>query len=321
MPAVSIRTSDPDEACGRCGEVYFPHRLTVLHDPATFRMSLSATRIGPVSAGLLSYAGEVRLTTGELETGYEINVPLDGVLYTRTSRGEVCADPGLAAVYSPDTAAMLHGWAGGGSLFGLKIDRAALETQLADLIDAPVRSGVRLDGSITLRQGPGRQWWALARSLVELAREPDGPLSRPMVARPLVQSVITGLLHAVEHPYRDRLVTCPRRPPPESVRRAVELLETEPELPWTVVDLARRSGLSTRALQEGFLRHVGRSPMAYLRTVRLRHAHADLVAADPARHTVAGIAGRWGFVHLGRFAAAYRERYGSAPSETLHRLG
>lgn len=41
-------------------------------------MSLSAARLGTVSAGLLGYSGEVRIETGELETGYEINVPLDG---------------------------------------------------------------------------------------------------------------------------------------------------------------------------------------------------------------------------------------------------
>ncbi|PXY27669.1 AraC family transcriptional regulator [Prauserella muralis] len=317
MSATRIRTSDPDEASSRCGEVYFPHRLTVLHDPARFGMSLSATKVGPVSAGLLSYAGEVRLTTGELETGYEINVPLGGLLHTRTAYGEVCAGPGLAAVYWPDSPATLHGWVGGGSLFGLKIERRALESQLAELIDAPVTSVVRLGGSIDLRRGPGHQWWTLVQSLIELAREPDGPLSQPMVSRPLTQSVITALLHAVNHPYRDRLATRPRQPTPESVRRAVELLDAHPELPWTVVDLAKRIGLSARALQEGFLRHMGQSPTAYLRRVRLRHVHDDLRAADPARHTVAEIAGRWGFVHLGRFAAVYRERYGSAPSETL----
>jgi transcriptional regulator GlxA family with amidase domain len=57
--------------------------------------------------------------------------------------------------------------------------------------------------------------------------------------------------------------------------------------------------------------------MAYLRRVRLARAHAGLRDADPGRHTVAEIAGRWGFTHLGRFAEAYRERYGRPPSETL----
>ena len=102
----------------------------------------------------------------------------------------------------------------------------------------------------------------------------------------------------------------------------MDLLEAEPELPWTVVDLARRVGLSTRALQYGFAAQAGRSPMAYLRQVRLQRADADLrAAAGPplaAGPGVASIASRWGFTNFGRFAAAYRARYGCSPSETLH---
>jgi AraC-like DNA-binding protein len=33
--------------------------------------------------------------------------------------------------------------------------------------------------------------------------------------------------------------------------------------------------------------------------------------------TVAAVAHRWGFAHLGRFAYAYRARFGVSPSETL----
>jgi transcriptional regulator GlxA family with amidase domain len=61
--------------------------------------------------------------------------------------------------------------------------------------------------------------------------------------------------------------------------------------------------------------------MAYLRQVRLQRADADLRAADGSDRGVASIASRWGFTNFGRFAAAYRERYGHTPSETLHRAG
>ena len=33
--------------------------------------------------------------------------------------------------------------------------------------------------------------------------------------------------------------------------------------------------------------------------------------------TVNAIAARWGFTHRGRFAAAYRNRYGQSPATTL----
>jgi transcriptional regulator GlxA family with amidase domain len=33
------------------------------------------------------------------------------------------------------------------------------------------------------------------------------------------------------------------------------------------------------------------------------------------------VAGRWGFVHLGRFASQYRQLFGETPSETLRAPG
>jgi AraC-like DNA-binding protein len=57
--------------------------------------------------------------------------------------------------------------------------------------------------------------------------------------------------------------------------------------------------------------------MAYLRAVRLRRAHQDLRSADPDRTTVALIAHRWGFTHLGRFAAAHQRAYGETPMQAL----
>jgi AraC-like DNA-binding protein len=46
--------------------------------------------------------------------------------------------------------------------------------------------------------------------------------------------------------------------------------------------------------------------------------HRDLLTADPARETVTGIAQRWGFSDLSRFAAGYRRTYGVPPNHTLH---
>jgi AraC-like DNA-binding protein len=70
-------------------------------------------------------------------------------------------------------------------------------------------------------------------------------------------------------------------------------------------------------LQQGFQRALGMSPTQYLRQVRLREAHRELAAADPAGTTVAELAARWGFAHQGRFAAQYRRRYGVSPADTL----
>lgn len=317
MPGLTMNTRDVDEAAAAGGDFYFPHRLDVRHPRAAFRMSLRAVALGPVSAGVLGYSGEVVLQTGELETGYQVNVPLSGPLRTWIGSDEVFATPSRAALYPPDRPARLHGWSDGGGLLGMKIDRDALEGRMCELTDGRASGPLRLGGSLDLADGPGRRWWALARSLLDLTADPDGPLARPIVARPLADTLVSALLHVADHPFRDLLHARPPLPRPSTIQAALDLIEAEPGLPWTVPEIAGRIGLSVRGLQHGFTRHVGRSPTAQLRYVRLSRAHDELRAADPARCTVAAVAARWGFLHLGRFAAEYRRRYGRSPSEDL----
>ncbi len=77
--------------------------------------------------------------------------------------------------------------------------------------------------------------------------------------------------------------------------------------------------LRVRRLQEGFQEYVGATPSACLRDIRLARAHEDLMAASTS--TVAEVAARWNFTNTGRFAAAYRDKYGCAPSTTLPDAG
>ncbi|MCM9077266.1 MULTISPECIES: helix-turn-helix transcriptional regulator [Streptomyces] len=103
----------------------------------------------------------------------------------------------------------------------------------------------------------------------------------------------------------------------ETVRRAIAFIESHPAAEIGLADTAAAAGVTPRALQYAFRRHLGTTPMGYLRRVRLAQAHDDLVAADPARDTVTAVAHRWGFHHQGRFAAAYRQAYGVLPRHTL----
>ncbi|WP_182873127.1 helix-turn-helix transcriptional regulator [Microbispora sp. H10670] len=85
----------------------------------------------------------------------------------------------------------------------------------------------------------------------------------------------------------------------------------------TVEDIAEAVGVSARALQEGFRRHLEKTPTSFLREVRLDRVHAELAARNPYTATVTDVAYRWGFAHLGRFSSVYRQRFGESPSETL----
>jgi transcriptional regulator GlxA family with amidase domain len=125
------------------------------------------------------------------------------------------------------------------------------------------------------------------------------------------------MLLATDHRYRDELDRAGPRTTPRTVKRAVDAMRAQPERPFTVAELADLSGVSVRALQAAFRRHIGMTPMAYLRDLRLHRANAELATVDRAGSTVAEVAYRCGFFHLGRFAAAYRAKYGVSPSRTL----
>ncbi len=103
-----------------------------------------------------------------------------------------------------------------------------------------------------------------------------------------------------------------------TLRRAIAFIEAHPQQDITVAEIARAASVTPRAVQLAFRRHLGTTPTAYLKLVRLHQAHRDLQAADPARgDRVVTVATRWGFASMSRFAADYRAVFGHSPSHTL----
>ncbi|MCX4830129.1 AraC family transcriptional regulator [Streptomyces sp. NPDC102340] len=96
------------------------------------------------------------------------------------------------------------------------------------------------------------------------------------------------------------------------VGRALRLIQDDPAHPWTVVELAERSGVSRAALARRFTELVGEPPMAYLTGWRLALA-ADLLREGGA--TVAAIARRVGYGSAFALSTAFKREYGVSPQE------
>ena len=86
--------------------------------------------------------------------------------------------------------------------------------------------------------------------------------------------------------------------------------------PLAMEQIARECGLGLRAFEKNFLLHFGCTPSSFLRKIRMDRVRERL--RDPAStQSVTDIALESGFFHLGRFAAAYRKKFGESPSATL----
>jgi AraC-like DNA-binding protein len=317
LPEVSVRSGDPEEARSVGGRVYYPHGVQVLGDRSRFAMSLEAASLGPLTVGWLAYETAVRIETGDLGQ-YQVNIPTAGTLFTTSGNREVVASPRVAAIYRVDERTTIEGWVTTAPMLALKIDRKALEHELEQLLERPLNAPIDFALAMDVAAGRGAQWWAMVRSLATDLSSPDSLIRQPLVAAPFTRSVMTGLLAAAAHGYRDELASPAPAVNDETVRRAREFIEANADKPLTVADIARGAGVGVRGLQHGFQRSLDMSPTQFLRQVRLRHVHRELLSADPST-TVAEAAARWGFLHQGRFAAQYRERYGVQPGDTLRR--
>jgi transcriptional regulator GlxA family with amidase domain len=115
-----------------------------------------------------------------------------------------------------------------------------------------------------------------------------------------------------------------RSPPSEAspgrrlAREAVAWMGTHLTEMLTIGELCRALEARERTLHAAFCEHIGTSPKAYFKELRLAAARRELLHADQGIR-VTDVALRWGFLHFGWFAHDYRQKFGEPPSATLRR--
>ena len=109
----------------------------------------------------------------------------------------------------------------------------------------------------------------------------------------------------------------PVRKRDHAVRRANAFISEFRNWPLSVRHLCEAIGVSERTLQYAFLEHFGVTPRLYVRAFRLNKVRRELRRSNPDDTKISEVAGRWGFWHMGQFAADYRTQFGELPSQTL----
>jgi AraC-like DNA-binding protein len=295
-------------------EVLVPHRVEAI-GPVCPTARMNAAKFGSTTLAYMDYGSSMRLTAPTIEGAFFFTVPLVGKAEARRGSREVAPSiPGKGASYASDEWAQLT-LGPGYKQFAVGIERQGLERRLEGLLGHEITAPLRFQMSLDL-QSPALQTWVDSVGLLraELERSTKAE-TEPLLSARIEDLVMTGLLVGQPHNYSEmlRLATQPCRP--RTVKLAIQLMEQQPDQPWSLSELARAAGVSARTLQDAFHRYVGMSPTGYLRGVRLERVHAELTAAT-GHISVTEVAYRWGFSHLGRFAVAYRRRFGESPSQT-----
>lgn len=307
---------DVDHARHVLSEVFLPLDLPSARSTTVVDLKLNALKVGRVTCGYMSFRDAVKIETIE-PANYHVDIPTTGRATMRAGLGKpVDGTPQTAGIFMPGRPVTIDSDEQFAQI-ALMFPREDLDRELADLVGTELSRPLAFPGEIEVERPGAQAMMQVLRSIDEASSDAHGLLGHPLATQRLEQVLIHSLLFAQPHNHSAALngpvPTAGQRP----ISRAVELLRSSPDHPWTASELASAVSLSVRSLQEGFRRALDTTPMSYLRRVRLERVRDELVAASPGVLSVTEVAMRWGFVHLGRFATTYREAYGELPSETI----
>lgn len=312
-------TSDPEDARIRIGSAYCPHRLTVSGSLASFRARHAEGGTTGLGVSSLSYgSGTTLMESSTFDDFVLVSQQISGRFAVDAETGERVVLPGEHVVLDAHTAFRLR-WEENCHLFHARIPRTEFEMAVAELTGASELAAVRFP----LSWHPSKPGTVAVRKVMQFLLRNAGSngllASGALVAAQMRRMLVASIVEAysgVSHQAVDSGTNGAVRPP--AVRRAITYLEDVAGEDVRIGEVAAAARVSSRALQEAFRKHLDTTPMAYLKSIRLARAHADLRRFSVEDGTtVAAVAYRWGFANLGRFAADYRREFGRSPSEVL----
>ncbi|MGC4877912.1 helix-turn-helix transcriptional regulator [Micromonospora sp. DT43] len=201
--------------------------------------------------------------------------------------------------------------------FVARLPRALLE-EVAHAKTGINGTELRFDSSRPISAALGRHWTQTLSHLTRAVLSDPTLMTNPLITENARHLLAATALAVFPNTVHTAALRSAGEVTPRALRQAVTYVDDHAGQPITVDQIAAAAGVGARALQLAFRRHHDTTPMRYVRRIRLERAHRDLQTADPSTGvTVAMIATRWGFTHLGRFSTDYRAAYGSSPSQTL----
>ncbi len=298
------------------GSVMKPHDLHVHGASQQVNARMHHMAFGGVSLNRLKYGADVDIEPGPLDDFYLIQMPLSGHARITSGAQQVASDAEVAVVISPSDPTVMR-WSADCDQLMVRIDRMLVARAIGALSGRLEPEAVRFQLGFRWRECA--PWRSLVQYLNECASHPFDPVQYRLMVAHIEQLVVSTLISAQPHDMREAKAPRCAAVLPRHVRRVQDFLRENVAEPVTADQMALVAGVSLRSLYAGFKEHCGLSPMQYLRALRLDGARQSLLG-EPAC-SIATIAMRWGFAHLGRFSLEYKERFGESPSQSLRARG
>lgn len=301
-----FESNDIDETRQRITSVLQPHRLMPGSSRAGHPAYMNYVRLDNLAFGSLCYAGAMGVEAGEIEDYYLVILSLSGYADVSVGGRRTLVGQSQGVVVGPSTSF--------GGTFSSDCEQFFVRVEKQAVLAHSGCEHLQMDPTVDLSRPELAPWLAQLRMLTSSPETVALAQRDRRVAVEIERLLVMLLLAGQPHHSQER--AHPSLLLPRTVRRAEAFIAEHAAEPLTLSDIANAAGVPVRTLLHSFRRFRDISPMQLVREARIDMSRDLLLQAGEAER-VADIALKCGFVNLGRFASAYREKFGETPSDTL----
>jgi AraC-like DNA-binding protein len=310
-----IATTRDDEAADFLSRSLVPLRIGKIANRQGFRLDMNGCQLKRLMIVYNQFAVDTAVDPGWVEDTVIVGVGYDHKRpsYFELDEVRVQASPSTAVVMSPTRRVHINRPRHSGML-GVTMSASVLLDRLQEITGRRISGPIVFDPSVDLTRGPGRLLCEAIRAL-KTALESQEAGSGSSVRQSLLEDArISAILNLPGNHFRQLEDEAGLSGAPWVVRRAEEYMAAHVADPITLAGLIATCGCSRSSLTQAFRSSRGYTAMEFLASRRLELAHERLMGERGV--TATEIALDCGFGNHGRFAKAYRKRFGEAPSAT-----
>lgn len=306
-----FESSDPDFTAEGTAQALKEHQL--IWKNGKVDSVLRCIKLGELSFMMLRYGAAVHVSPDYLKDFYLFQVPTLGRSLIGVGDKVVQANPQTAGIISPMQPLSLD-WDKGCEQFLIKIPKSLIDQAYMQLLDIAPDDLIIFDPSYSLNTPHGQALQHQISTILSYASQKNAYPDQWFAN--IQANLLQHLLLTQPNNYSRLFHHSPAMTGQRRLRVARHYIHQNLTRSIRLEEIAQACNSSIRSMTEAFRLHLNMSPTQYIREARLAAVRQELLKA-PSNATVTDIATKWGFTHLGRFSAWYKQMYHESPLDTL----
>lgn len=308
-----FKSDDIEEAQELIARNFSRHQLKIVSNKSGLNTCYDGVFLNGVGL-LYNHCGAELAITPQSDRYFFTQTTLTGHTTVGLGRQETSTGPGDTIVVSPGTDYQFRLFEHCSRML-VMFEKEVLEDSLRQLLNRELKEPLVFD--LPMSQGGKHQaaWNRAIAHLCEQFQNSKQLLGYDAFVRNSLDMMKSLLLHTQTHNYSELLHDTTQNSSPRHVRRAISYIEEHIDQALSLGEVAAAVGVSARTLQKGFLRYSDCSPSEYIRHLRTRLIHEQLLQ-DKSGQSISNILLKYGVSSFGHFSQIYKQKYGCTPSET-----